>query len=91
MALGDAAHRWLTDRTQFHVDQPALQRLALTSSESSRLQAIVTAIHRAWPNGTRFMAQPRAGALTSLDPALIVRPPRGLEYGYVPYVISQGN
>jgi len=73
------------------VDQPAIQRLGLTSSESSRLQSIVTAMHRAWPNGTRFMAQPRAGALTSLDSALIVRPPRGLEYGYVPYVISQGN
>ena len=37
------------------------------------------------------MSAPKAGALTSLDPALLVTPPKGWEYGYVPYVISQGN
>jgi hypothetical protein len=73
------------------VDQPALQRLSLTPKESTRLQAVVTAMHRAWPNGTQFISEPKSGALTSMDPALIVSPPKGLEYGYVPYVISQGN
>jgi len=73
------------------VDQPALQRLSLTPTESSKLQAVVSAMHRAWPNGTQFMSAPKSGALTSMDPALIVKPPKGMEFGYVPYVMSQGN
>jgi hypothetical protein len=73
------------------VDQPALQRLSLTPSESAKLQKVVTAMHRAWPNGTRFMPPPQAGTLTKIDPALMVKPPKGMEFGYVPYVMSQGN
>ena len=73
------------------VDQPALQRLALTPTEAARLQSMITSMHRAWPNGTRFMDAPGAGSLTGVDPALIVKPPTGMEYGYVPYVISQGK
>jgi hypothetical protein len=73
------------------VDQPALLRLALTAKEATRLQSIVTSMHRAWPNGTRFMDAPRAGALAGVDSALVVTPPKGMEYGYVPYVVSQGK
>lgn len=72
------------------VDQPALQRLELTASEANRLQSIIVSMHRAWPSGTRFMPPPRAGELAGVDPGLIVKPPKGLEFGYVPYVISQG-
>ena len=71
------------------VDQPALQRLALGPTEAARLQGIVTSMHRAWPNGTRFMDAPGAGSLAGVDQALVVKPPKGMEYGYVPYVISQ--
>jgi hypothetical protein len=31
----------------------------------------------------------KEGSLVSLDPALIVKPPAGLEVGYVPIVIGQ--
>jgi hypothetical protein len=35
------------------------------------------------------MAPPTSGALVTLDPALIVTPPKGLEVGYVPIVTRQ--
>ena len=48
-------------------------------------------MQRGWTRGTRFMARPARGGLSTLDPGLIVKPPRGLEYGYVPYVVQQSN
>jgi len=35
------------------------------------------------------MSAPSSGSLVTLDPALLVTPPRGLDYGYVPVVIQQ--
>jgi hypothetical protein len=35
------------------------------------------------------MAPPRFGKLVTLDPALLVTPPKGLEVGYVPIVTRQ--
>ena len=35
------------------------------------------------------MAPPSSGTLASLDPALLVNPPKGLEVGYVPIVTRQ--
>ena len=35
------------------------------------------------------MAPPRFGKLATLDPALLVTPPAGLEVGYVPIVTRQ--
>jgi hypothetical protein len=37
------------------------------------------------------MAPPKEGALISLDPGLLVTPPTGLEYGFVPYAVRQAN
>jgi len=36
------------------------------------------------------MAPPGTGTLVSLDPVLIVKPPKGFEVGYVPIVTKQG-
>ncbi len=36
-----------------------------------------------------YLAPPTRGKLVSLDPALILTPPRGLEVGYVPMVTCQ--
>ena len=81
-----------------HISQvPALQLLQnlgwryLTPAEADRLQQVVTSMQRGWTRGTRFMARPARGGLSTLDPGLIVKPPRGLEYGYVPYVVQQSN
>jgi hypothetical protein len=71
------------------IDQPAIAALALPDSVLQRLQAFVAAWQTA--SGTRgvTIAAPTSGTLASLDPALFVTPPAGLEKGYVPIVIAQ--
>ena len=81
----------VTYRWYRFVDQPALQRLNLTSSQATAMQRTIVRMQRAWASGTAFMAPPQEGALVSLDPGLLVRPPAGLEYGFVPYVVKQTN
>lgn len=81
----------VTYRWYRFVDQPALQRLDLTTAEADHLQQVVTGLQRGWARGAHFMARPASGGLSTLDPGLIVKPPRGLEYGYVPYVVQQSN
>jgi len=49
----------------------------------------VEKIHAAWSIDHDYMAPPSRGTLVTLDPALIVRPPEGLEVGYVPIVTGQ--
>jgi len=36
-----------------------------------------------------YLAPPDVGTLASLDPALILTPPRGMEAGYVPIATRQ--
>jgi hypothetical protein len=67
-----------------------------TQRESSRgppdgdkLQAFVEKIHAHWPTDRNYMAPPRQGKLVSLDPALLVTPPKGMERGFVPIVTRQ--
>jgi hypothetical protein len=71
------------------VDQPALQHLHLSEADKARLQAIVERIQANWPITRNYIAPPSSGTLATLDPALIVTPPRGMEVGYVPIVIRQ--
>lgn len=74
------------------VDQPALRRLNLSQADRQALQAMVENMHRTWPITAEYMAPPSSGDLVSFDPALLVTPPPGMEYGYVPIAISQtGN
>lgn len=73
------------------VDQPALQHLNLSFSQKTHLQAIVLAMHKKWTTKNPIMPPPVTGALAKLDPAVLVTPPPGLEYGYVPIVISQSK
>lgn len=70
-------------------DQPALQRLGWSSADKEALQAAVEKIHTAWRTTTEFMAPPSRGNLVTLDDAIIVTPPAGLEIGYVPIVTRQ--
>jgi hypothetical protein len=71
------------------VDQPALQHLQLSEADKARLQAVVERIQADWPINRNYMAPPSSGALATLDSALIVRPPKGMEVGYVPIVTGQ--
>jgi hypothetical protein len=71
------------------IDQPSLQNAGLTGSARMKLQALVEKIHRNWTPNKQYMAKPDRGELASIDPALIVKPPKGLEVGYVPVAIRQ--
>jgi hypothetical protein len=71
------------------VDQPSFQQYAWDEAKKAKLQAFVEKIHATWPTDRDYMASPSCGALVSLDPALLVTPPKGLERGYVPIVIRQ--
>lgn len=70
-------------------DQPALMNADLTPQERERLQAKVEKLHRAWPKNRNYLPPPATGKLAELDPAQIVKPPRGLEVGYVPIATRQ--
>jgi hypothetical protein len=71
------------------VDQPSFQQYAWSAEKKEKLQALVEKIHAQWTPNRTFMPAPSSGKLVSLDPALLVRPPKGLERGYVPIVTGQ--
>lgn len=71
------------------VDQPSFQQYHWSDEKKAKLQALVEKIHAQWPIDRDYMAPPTRGKLVSLDPALLVTPPKGLELGYVPIVIHQ--
>jgi len=71
------------------IDQPALQDADLSDAEKARLQRIVEKMHAQWTSRKEYLPPPSTGVLTTLDPALRVKPPRGLEIGYVPIVTRQ--
>jgi len=71
------------------VDQPSFQQYNWSAEKKARLQAFVEKLHAQWPVERDYMAPPTRGKLVSLDPGLIVTPPKGLEVGYVPIVVHQ--
>jgi len=71
------------------VDQPSFQQYAWSPEKKAGLQAFVERLHAAWPIDRDYMAPLRFGELVTLDPALLVIPPKGLEVGYVPIVTRQ--
>jgi hypothetical protein len=87
VVLGDKTtveYRWYK-----FIDQPALQNLNLTDEQKDRLQKRVELLHKKWGINNRFMKDPSKGKLISVDPKLIVTPPKNREVGYVPIVIGQ--
>ncbi len=71
------------------VDQPSLQHLHLNEKQKEDLQARFERIQSAWKTNTDYIPPLAHGKLVSIDPALIVKPPKGLEIGYVPIVAQQ--
>ena len=63
----------------------------LSDAEKTQLQSIVEKIHAHWSSHDETMPPPKIGVLATLDPALIVTPPKGLEVGYVPIVVRQSR
>jgi len=71
------------------VDQPSLQDADMSAEEKTRLQAVVEKIHRHWTMEKEYLPPPGMGTLATLDAALMVTPPKGLEVGYVPIATRQ--
>jgi hypothetical protein len=71
------------------MDQPSFQQYGWSDEKKAKLQALVEKIHANWPIDREYMPPPSSGELVSLDPALFVTPPPGLETGYVPIVTGQ--
>ncbi len=70
-------------------DQPALLNADLTADEREAVQKRVELLHRHWTKDREYLPPPTVGKLADLDPAVIVTPPQGLEFGYVPIVTRQ--
>lgn len=79
----------VTYRWYRFIDQPSFQQYQWSKEKRDQLQAFVEKVHRTWPIDRDYLKPPGQGRLVSLDPALIVTPPRGLERGYVPIVTGQ--
>lgn len=71
------------------IDQPSFQQYDWSETKKEKLQSFVEQIHVNWPIDRDYMAPPSSGELATLDPALLVTPPKGLEVGYVPIVTRQ--
>lgn len=61
----------------------------LTDAERAEAQRRVELVHRAWTKDRDYIARPATGTLASIDPALIVTPPKGMEVGFVPIAVRQ--
>ena len=86
--LGDGSE--ITYSWYRFADQPALMNADLTPAEREQLQRRVVLLHRRWNRSRNYLPAPTVGKLASIDPALVVSPPSGLEAGYVPIVTRQG-
>ena len=78
----------VTYRWYKFVDQPSLQRFMMNDAEKKGIQSAIEKMQKEW-NNFSMMKDPTEGSLVSFDKALIVKPPKGLEIGYVPIVVKQ--
>jgi hypothetical protein len=70
-------------------DQPALQHANMTRDEREAMQRKVELLHRNWPPDRDYLPPNTVGTLAQLDPAQLVKPPKGLEIGFVPIATRQ--
>ena len=80
----------VTYRWYKFIDQPQFARYHLTDSEKKTMQALAEKMQRQWVNDP-LQDAPSGGSLVKFDSGLLVKPPAGLEIGYVPVVIRQEN
>ncbi len=71
------------------IDQPSVINANLSAAMRADLQARVELIHSNWTHTDDYLAPLEVGDLATLDPKGIVKPPLGLEIGYVPIVTRQ--
>ena len=78
----------VTYRWYKFVDQPSLQRFVMNTAEKAGIQGAIEKMQKEW-NNFAMMKDPTVGSLISFDKSLLVKPPKGLEVGYVPIVVKQ--
>ena len=71
------------------IDQPVFRQYNWTTDERNELQSLVEQIHENWTIDQEYMHSIVEGELVSFDNNLIITPPTGFEYGYVPIVTRQ--
>ncbi len=71
------------------IDQPSFQQYTWSQEKQLKLQALVVKLHANWPTDRDYMPPQGCGAPATLDPVLLVTPPKGMEVGYVPIVTQQ--
>ena len=71
------------------IDQPSLQDADLSPYDKEHLQRLAEKIQREWTPDRQYIPAPKIGDLTTLDRAIVVHPPKGLEFGYVPIAVRQ--
>lgn len=71
------------------IDQPSIVALKWPEEKRDQLQSLIERLHGEWSVNGDYMTPPSAGTLATLDAALRVDPPAGLEAGYVPIVLRQ--
>ncbi len=69
-------------------EQPAILNSYMNDQERQLVQKRVEMIHSQWSRDASFVPDPKQ-ALASLDQGLLVKPPAGLEIGYVPVCVHQ--
>lgn len=72
------------------IDQPAFQQFNFSDEKKALLQSFIEKIHSEWTIDKEYMEPPTSGQLVTMDEGLIVTPPIGMEYGYVPIAVYQG-
>lgn len=71
------------------VDQPSIRATDWSESERNAVQALIEGLHAQWAVTDAYLPAPSRGKLVELDSGLKVDPPKGMEVGYVPIVITQ--
>ena len=79
----------VTYRWYRFIDQPSFQQYHWSAEKRAKLQALVEKLQASWTLDRNYMPPPSHGVMVSLDPGLIVTPPKGMETGYVPIVTGQ--
>ena len=73
------------------IDQPAFQQYNWPPEKRAKIQSLVEKIHQSWPIDRNYIPPPSSGKLVNIDSALLITPPKGMELGYVPIVLSQSR
>ncbi|MEM9412717.1 MAG: sialate O-acetylesterase, partial [Planctomycetota bacterium] len=71
------------------VDQPAIIQANFPETVREAMQSRVELIHENWSIEDDYIAPLKNGVVATVDPGALVKPPSGLEVGFVPIVTRQ--